>query len=141
MPPLVYHLCAAEKRDGEFLRFETKKDLACLCGIFGETTTVNVRAIAPAPKECHQLQVRDLQVGDLLNIVEGSEERKEPFTRRTQRDSVDFMFDRRQTIHCYVRYSRSEYNENVAYEDICSHVIGRKRPLSYPQKTKVLKSM
>eukprot|EP00978_Attheya_sp_CCMP212_P012090 scaffold30026_cov53-Attheya_sp.AAC.5 len=107
-------------------------DLECLCGIFGETTTVNVRAIAPTPKEGHQLQVRDLQVGNLLNIVEGSEEREEPFTQRTQRDSVDFMFDGRQTIRCFVWYSCSEYDENVVYRDICSHVIGRKRPLSLP---------
>ena len=119
-----------EKRVGELLRFETKKDLECLCGIFGETTTVNVRAIAPAtPKEGPQ-RIRELQVGDLINIIEGSEEREDPFKRRTQCDSVDFVFDGIQSIRCYLRYTRTIYEEDAVINDICSSVIGRKRPLS-----------
>ena len=121
-----------EKRDGELLRFETAKDLECLCGILGETTTVNVRAIPPAPPKDGSRRVRDLQVGDAVNIIEGSEEREEPFNMTTQRDSVDFIFDGLQSIRCILRYTQSLYEETEIMDDICCSVIGRKRPLSLP---------
>eukprot|EP00978_Attheya_sp_CCMP212_P016289 scaffold42532_cov35-Attheya_sp.AAC.3 len=92
-PRLSVVLKVQEKRDGELLGFETEKYLECLCGIFGETTTVNVRAIPPALPKDGSHCVSDLEVGDAINIIGGSEEREELFNSRTQCDSVDFVFD------------------------------------------------
>ena len=53
---------------------------------------VNVRAITPTTQKEGPQRIRELQVGDLINIIEGSEEREDPFKRRTQCDSVSILY-------------------------------------------------
>ena len=118
-----------EENNGELIRFETAQDLICLCGIFGETATCNVRARPPRKGE--ESEDRQLKENDGVNIVNGSNEREEPFQRRTQKDGIDFVFDGRSTVSVYLRYSLHRYNTATPPSDsIVSVLLTRKRPLS-----------
>jgi len=118
-----------EERTGELMRFETDTDLVKLCGIMGETATSNVRARPPNKKE--GVEDRQLNENDGVNIVEGSNEREDPFLRRTQRDGVDFLFDGRDTVSIYLRYSMYLYKSTAPPSDlILAAVLTRRKPLS-----------
>jgi hypothetical protein len=118
-----------EEKNGELIRFETAEDLICLCGILGETATCNVRARPPRKGE--ESEDRQLKHNDGVNIVNGSNEREEPFQRRTQKDGIDFVFDGRDTVSVYLRYSFYMYKSAVPpSESIVDAVLLRKRPLS-----------
>jgi hypothetical protein len=118
-----------EERTGELMRFETDTDLVCLCGIMGETATSNVRARPPSTKE--GIEDRQLKENDGVNLVEGTNEREDPFQRRTQRDGIDFLFDGRDTVSIYLRYSMHVYKSATPPSDIIlTAILSRKRPLS-----------
>eukprot|EP00978_Attheya_sp_CCMP212_P030614 scaffold113140_cov76-Attheya_sp.AAC.1 len=85
-----------EERNGELIWFETAEDLICLCGILDKTATCNVRA--QPPRKGEESEDRQLKDNDGVNIVKGSNEREEPFLRRTQKDGIDFVFDGRDTV-------------------------------------------
>eukprot|EP00978_Attheya_sp_CCMP212_P036010 scaffold160299_cov66-Attheya_sp.AAC.4 len=67
VPFSLHHRWTLKLRENKMVSY---CDSRFLCGILGETTTVNVRAMAPAPKEeQEEIEVRDLKREDFLNTL------------------------------------------------------------------------
>jgi hypothetical protein len=87
---------------GTILRFETESQLAKLRSLLGASITYGTRQKQPGV-EAPSLVLRE---NDTVNVVVGSSEASETFSRRTARQGVDLVYDglHIQVVVRYVKY-------------------------------------
>eukprot|EP00978_Attheya_sp_CCMP212_P040988 scaffold229626_cov73-Attheya_sp.AAC.2 len=115
------------------MQFETDTNMVCLCGIMGETATSNVRAWPPNTKE--EIEERHLKETTVLNLWRVPMKEKIPSSEGPSGMRIDFLFDGRDTVSIYLRYSMHIYKSDAPPSGlILTAVLSQKRPLSVIDK-------
>ena len=100
-----------DEEEQTFIRFETVQDLHHLCGLLGESSLTGVRKRRPAVSG--NVTRDTLAVNDILNVIEGSTKREDPFRYRTCCCGIDFRFNGADELRFSVRYVRYQYKTAV----------------------------
>jgi hypothetical protein len=77
-----------DEEEQTFIHFETVQDLHHLCGLLGESSLTGVRKRRPAVSG--NVNCDTLAVNDILNVIEGSTKREDPFRYCTCCCGIDF---------------------------------------------------
>jgi hypothetical protein len=97
------------KKEGSFLRFQTRSQLCALVELFGETVLCNIR------KQCPRVDTSvKLLENDKLDVVVGSHHQEDPFRDLMVKDGIDLRFDGVNELQIDIRYRQYIYEPSVS---------------------------